>query len=120
MITVMIVDDQEVVRTGLALLDNTWDDIELIGEATNGLEAVKMCQLLRPDVVLMDIGMPKMDGITATRIIRENCPDTQIIALAGFQDVERIDEAFNAGARYCMLKNIPIDDLLVAIRGIHQ
>ena len=80
-IRVMIVDDHAMVRTGLATFLEVSDDLELVGQASNGREAVDLCEQFQPDVVLMDLVMPEMDGVTATRIIRERWPQVQVIAL---------------------------------------
>ncbi len=101
-------------------MGDLWDDISFVGEADNGIEAVNQCRTVRPDVVLMDIGMPKMDGVIATRIIRERLPETRVIALAGFLDADRANDAFEAGACCFMLKNVDIHILQAAIRGTHS
>lgn len=117
MISVLVVDDHDGVRQSLGCFIEMWDDTILVGEATNGFEAVTLCKRMRPDVVLMDIGMPRMDGIVATRIISDRYPTTRVIALAGFQDIDRIEDAIASGAARCMVKNFSIDALYAAIRG---
>ena len=114
-IRVMIVDDHDVVRRGLNIFFQAYDDLELVGEAVNGAEAVKLCDELKPDVVLMDLIMPEMDGITATGIIRRNHPHTQVIALTSFQDDESMQSMMQAGAVGYLLKNASIDELADAI-----
>jgi len=97
-IRVMLVDDHAVVRSGLAAFLLAYDDLELVGEAASGEEAVRLSQQLRPDVVLMDLVMPGMDGATATRAIRERCPQIQVIALTSFKEKELVQGALEAGA----------------------
>jgi two-component system, NarL family, response regulator LiaR len=118
-IRVFIVDDHKMVRRGLAKLINEFDDLELIGEAENGLEAVRLCAELQPDVVLMDLVMPEMDGISAIQQIHEEYPDIQIIALTSFKEKEKVQGALHAGARGYLLKDSSIDDLANAIRTVH-
>ncbi|MBC7334650.1 MAG: response regulator transcription factor [Clostridia bacterium] len=84
----MLVDDHAVVRSGLSAFLMAFDDLELIGEARDGEEAVRFCERHRPDVVLMDLVMPGMDGVAATRAIRERCPEVQVIALTSFREEE--------------------------------
>lgn len=110
-IRIMIVDDQEVVRRGLSLFLQAFDDLLLVGEAPNGLEAVRICGELQPDVVLMDLMMPEMDGIQATRIIRQQHPNTQVIALTSIQDDQSVRDMLEAGAIGYLLKNASIDEL---------
>ncbi len=118
-ISVLVVDDHEVVRHGLAIFLHAFDDLALAGEASNGLEAIRLCNELNPDVILMDILMPEMDGITATRIIKENHPDVQIIALTSFKDENMAQAAAQAGAVDCLRKDASIDKLADAIRAAY-
>ncbi len=118
-IRVMIVDDHGMVRKGLATFLRIYDDLELVGEARNGREAVQMCAQVQPDVVLMDLVMPEMDGSTAASAIREQCPTVQVIALTSFQEKERVREALRAGAISYLLKNVSANDLAEAIRAAH-
>ena len=97
-IRVLIADDHSVVRKGLKYVFLTADDIELVGEAGNGEEAVKLSKQLKPDIVIMDIMMPKMDGITAIKKIRTSIPETKVIALTSFDEKEIIVDAIRAGA----------------------
>lgn len=115
-IRVMLVDDHNVVRSGLATFLRAYDDLTLIGEAKNGLEAVNLCQQHKPDVILMDLLMPEMDGIAATRAILEQCPDIKIIAMTSFEDEELVQGVLAAGAISYLLKNVTSDDLARAIR----
>jgi NarL family two-component system response regulator LiaR len=118
-IRVMIVDDHAMVRTGLATFLEVSDDLDLVGQATNGQEAVELCERFQPDVILMDLVMPEMDGVTATRIIRERWPQVQVIALTSFQEKELVQDALEAGAISYLLKNVSIDDLTEAVRAAH-
>ena len=115
-IRVLIVDDHAVVRSGLATFLQAFDDFELVGEAGDGAEAVRRCTQVSPDVILMDLLMPEMDGIAATRAIRERHPDVQVIALTSFQDQDRVQAALDAGALGYLLKNVSADELARAIR----
>jgi NarL family two-component system response regulator LiaR len=116
-IQVMVVDDHDMVRRGLAAFLRIKPDLKLIGEARNGQEAVDMCAELQPDVILMDLVMPEMDGATATRLIRECCPKIQVIALTSFQEQSLVEEALQAGAIGYLLKNVSASDLAEAIRA---
>jgi NarL family two-component system response regulator LiaR len=118
-IRVLVVDDHEMVRRGLAAYLNTHPDILLVGEAGDGLEALELCQQLQPDVVLMDLMMPAMGGIEATRRIRAAYPHTQVIALTSFQEKKLVEEAIQAGAISYLLKKVTGDDLAAAIRSAH-
>jgi NarL family two-component system response regulator LiaR len=115
----MIVDDHAVVRSGLAAFLLAFDDLELVGEAGGGEEAVQLCPQVQPDVVLMDLVMPKMDGATATRAIRERCPEVQVIALTSFKEEELVQGVLQAGAISYLLKNVSADELVSAIRAAH-
>jgi NarL family two-component system response regulator LiaR len=107
------------VRTGLATFLEVSDDLDLVGQATNGQEAVELCEQFQPDVVLMDLAMPEMDGVTATRIIRGRWPQVQVIALTSFQEKELVQDALQAGAISYLLKNVSMDDLTEAVRAAH-
>ena len=116
-IRVLLVDDHAVVRSGLSAFLLAYDDLELVGEASNGEEAVKMCEQVNPDVVLMDLMMTGMDGATATREIREHCPNIQVIALTSFKEADMVQGALEAGAIGYLLKNVTADELAAAIRA---
>jgi NarL family two-component system response regulator LiaR len=118
-IKVMIVDDHGMVRRGLATILRILPDLELVAEASNGQEALRLCEEVRPDVILMDLVMPEMGGAEATRVIRERCPDIQVIALTSFQEKELERESLQAGAIGYLLKNVSADDLAAAIREAH-
>jgi len=117
LIRVLIVDDQDTARSGLAVFLEAFDDLKLVGEATNGLEALQLCGRVQPDVVLMDLVMPEMDGIAATRAIRESWPQIQVVALTSFGGQELASGALRAGAAVFLLKNTSIDELANAIRA---
>jgi NarL family two-component system response regulator LiaR len=118
-IRVIAVDDHQVVRGGIkyALLD--YDDVELVAEAQSGEDAVRLCQQARPDVVLMDLMMPGMDGVETTRAIREQCPEVQILILSSFHDKDLVPRAMQAGAIGYLLKGVSNQDLVEAIRTAH-
>jgi len=118
-IRVMVVDDHHMVRRGLAAYMKTAPDIKLVGEASNGSEALQMFEQIRPDVILMDLVMPQVDGMAATRKIRKRYPNTQVIALTSFQEKELVRTAMQAGAISYLLKNVSGDDLVQAIRDAH-
>ena len=118
-IRVMLVDDHAVVRSGLSAFLLAFDDLELVGDAADGVEALNLASRVRPDVVLMDLVMPRMDGATATRAIREKFPDTQVIALTSFKEDDLVQDALKAGAIGYLLKNISADELANAIRAAH-
>jgi NarL family two-component system response regulator LiaR len=118
-IRVMLVDDHAVVRSGLAAFLMAFDDLELVGEAADGSEAVRVCERVRPDVVLMDLVMPEMDGATATRTIRERFSNIQVIALTSFKEDDLVQGALEAGAIGYLLKNVSTYELAGAIRSAH-
>ena len=115
-IRVMLVDDHNVVRSGLATFLKAYEDLELVGEARNGFEAVNLCREKNPDVILMDLMMPEMDGIEATREILEDCPDIKIIAMTSFDEEELVHGVLASGAISYLLKNVSSDALAKAIR----
>jgi NarL family two-component system response regulator LiaR len=119
-IRVMLVDDHAVVRSGLGAFLSVMPDLELVGEAENGDEAVVRCGLLKPDVVLMDLIMPGTDGVTATRLIHEKFPCVHIIALTSFQEDTLVQGALQAGATGYLMKNISARELAAAIRAAYQ
>jgi len=119
-IRVMIVDDHAVVRGGLATFLSVFDDLELVAEASSGEEALRLCESETPDVVLMDLMMPGMDGAEATRAIRKRCPDVQVIALTSFKEEDLVQRALQAGAIGYLLKNVSADELAEAIRKAHE
>jgi two-component system, NarL family, response regulator LiaR len=118
-IRVLLVDDHEIVRRGLAVFLDGYDDMELVGQAADGEEAVARCRELEPDVVLMDLVMPKMDGPAAIRQIRAQNPATRVVALTTFRDKELVHETLQAGAVGYLYKDASVDDLAAAIRRAH-
>ena len=118
-IRVMLVDDHPMVRKGLSSFILVMDDLELVGEAKDGLDALRRCELSLPDVILMDLVMPVMDGPTAIREIRQRWPEVQIIALTSFQEEDLVHQALQAGAISYLLKDVGADELEAAIRAAH-
>lgn len=118
-IRVIIVDDHAIVRSGLANFLNAFDDLALVGETGSGAEALGLCQQLRPDVVLMDLVMPDLNGIEATRLIHARFPDLPVLILSSFGDEGRVADALEAGAIGYLLKNASIHDMAKAIRAAH-
>ena len=118
-IRVMIVDDHTMVRKGLATILKVFDDLQLAGEAENGAVAIQLCGEILPDVVLMDMVMPDMDGATTTRVIRQKFPQVQIIALTSFKEGNLVKNALEAGAIAYLLKDVSADDLARAIRAAY-
>jgi DNA-binding NarL/FixJ family response regulator len=116
-IRVLVVDDQQLVREGLCVLLDLIPDIRVVGEAADGVAAAEQAQRIRPDVVLMDVRMPKLDGVAATRRVREMCPDIQVIILTTFDDDEYVFEGLRAGAAGYLLKDVPSEQLAEAIRA---
>jgi NarL family two-component system response regulator LiaR len=107
------------VRTGLATFIRVKADLQLIGEARDGQDALHQCEQLQPDVVLMDLVMPRMDGVAATRAIRDRWPSVQVIALTSFQDRELVHDAVRAGAIGYLLKDVSVEELAQAVRAAH-
>ena len=118
-IRVMIVDDHDMVRRGLVTFLMVCPDLELVGEAIDGEEALRLCEQVRPDVILMDLVMPKMNGTEATRAIRERWPQVQVVALTSFQEKKLVQGALQAGAISYLLKNVSVDELGEAIRAAY-
>lgn len=115
-IQVLLVDDHNVVRSGLATFLRAYEDLELVGEARNGLEALRLCQIKKPDVILMDLIMPEMDGIAATQAILHDYPEIKIIAMTSFDEEELVHGVLAAGAISYLLKNVTSDEMAKAIR----
>jgi DNA-binding NarL/FixJ family response regulator len=118
-IRVLIVDDHSVVRRGLEQLLATTTDIEVVGTAANGLEAVAHVDELRPDVVLMDLSMPELDGVEATREIAARFPDSRVLVLTSFSEQSRILDVIAAGAEGYLLKHSDPDEITAAVRSVH-
>ena len=119
-IRILITDDHAIVREGLRTLIRTEPGMEVIGEAADGVEAVEKACELKPDVILMDMVMPRMGGLEAIRKIKEQCPDARILVLTSFSDDETVFPAIKAGALGYLLKNTSPDILLRAIRDVHK
>jgi DNA-binding NarL/FixJ family response regulator len=117
MISLMIVDDHAIVRQGLQQLVDTAPDLELVAVAVNGAQAVELARAHRPAVILMDLAMPVMDGVEATRAIVAELPETAVVVLTSFGDESRIVDALDAGAQGYLLKHTDPDDLIDAIRS---
>jgi NarL family two-component system response regulator LiaR len=117
---VAIVDDHAMVRSGLAAFLSVADDLELVGEAENGQQALRLCAEERPDVVLMDLVMPGMDGVQTTRAIRERFPEIRVIALTSFPEDRLVQDVLEAGALSYLLKNVGADELARAIRAARE
>ncbi len=118
-IRLMIVDDHTMVRRGLATILKVFDDLQLVGEAESGEVAIQLAAEVLPDVILMDMSLPGMDGAKATHAIRRQFPQIQIIALTSFKEGKMIKQALEAGAMGYLLKDISADDLVWAIRAAH-
>ena len=115
-IGVLLVDDHMVVRSGLSTVLSVYDDLKLVGEAGDGEEAIRLCERLQPDVILMDLLMPKMDGVTAIKEIKARWPQIQVIALTSFKEKEYVEGALKAGANGYLLKDVSAEELVNAIR----
>ncbi len=120
MIKVLFVDDHEMVRIGVSAYLSAQSDIEVIGEADNGLKAVELAMELRPDIILMDLVMPEMDGIEATKRIIEKWPEAKIIIVTSFLDDEKVYPALEAGATSYMLKTSKASEIARAVRSTFQ
>ena len=118
-IRVMLVDDHTMVRRGLATFLQVSDNLELVGEADDGEAAIQLCARILPDVILMDMVMPDMDGVTATRVIRQRFPTVQVIALTSFKEEGLVQSALQAGAIGYLLKDVSADKLAQAIHAAH-
>jgi len=116
-IRIMLVDDHAVVRSGLSAFILAFDDFELVGEAPDGEKALTICETAQPDVILMDLVMPGMDGAETTGLIRERYPDIQVIALTSYKEQDLVENALKAGALSYLLKDVSADELAKAIRA---
>ena len=118
-IRVLLVDDHDVLRDGIAVVLEEFPDLELVGKSNSGWDAINKCAALKPDVVLMDILMPDMDGLTATRIIRERNAGVKVVVLSSFEEEHLVHDARDIGASGYLLKNVSIDELAGAIRNAY-
>jgi len=116
-IRILLADDHSITRNGLKTILSLYDDMVLVGEASNGIDAIKICKKTNPDIILMDLDMPIMDGVSATGIIRKECPGVKVIALTSFTDKKLVNNAIKAGASSYIVKNISPDELIKAIRS---
>jgi DNA-binding NarL/FixJ family response regulator len=116
----LIVDDQPLIRRGLAMMLATELGIEVVGQAGDGLEAIEMAMALRPDVVVMDLQMPRASGVVATREITAKLPSTRVVVLTTFDDDALVFEAIKAGAHAYLLKDATEEDVLETIRAVHR
>jgi NarL family two-component system response regulator LiaR len=119
-IRLLVADDHPVVRDGLVAMLGTQPDFLVVGEASNGVQAVELAERLRPDVILLDLAMPEIDGVEAIRRIREKCPDARVLVFTAFDTDERIVGAVEAGARGYLLNGVPRGEIFNAIRVISQ
>lgn len=119
-IRILIADDQVIVRSGLSALLMAYNDLQLVGEAADGEEAIELCEQIQPDMILMDLKMPHMGGLEATRIIHQRWPHIQVLVLTSFKDKDSIQGALDAGAAGYLLKDVSADELIGAIRGVHS
>lgn len=120
MIQLLLVDDQSIIREGIRSLLEAKPDLTIVGEAENGQMAVDLALSLKPDVVLMDVRMPIMDGVAATRILQERAPDIKVLVLTTFDDDEYVTQAIRCGAKGYLLKDTPSTELADAIRAVHK
>ena len=118
MIKVMLVDDQQLIRQGIRILLGQESDIEVISEAANGVEALRLCQEEQPDVVLMDVQMPEMDGVECTKMMTKSYPEMGVIILTTFDDDDYIFDGLRAGARGYLLKDVSSAELAAAVRTV--
>lgn len=118
-INVLLVDDHDILRDGLAVVMSEFADIHVAGTARSGGDAIDQCDALQPDVVLMDILMPDMDGLSAARLIRERHPAIRVVVLSSFEEENLVQSAHEVGASGYLLKNVSIDDLANAIRDAY-
>jgi len=116
-IRVAIVDDHQKVLNGLEILFDLFDDLELVGTAMDGSKAVQLCLRIKPDVVLMDLLMPVMDGVEATDIIRKRFPEIEVVGMTSFNEKSIVERELQAGAYACLFKDASIDDFADAIRS---
>ncbi|MEB3281796.1 MAG: response regulator transcription factor [Lyngbya sp.] len=120
MIKILLVDDQSIIREGLCSLLQAKPDLDIVGEAENGQVAVELALKLQPDIVLMDVRMPIMDGVAATRSLSQHLPQTKVLVLTTFDDDEYITKAMQNGAKGYLLKDTPSEELAQAIRAVYK
>jgi DNA-binding NarL/FixJ family response regulator len=120
MIRLLVVDDQRLIRQGLNALLKLETSLQIVGEAADGHEAIQQVEVLKPDVVLMDVRMPNMDGVAATRDICQRFPETKVLVLTTFDDDEYVAQAVRYGASGYLLKDTPPEELVQAIHAVHK
>jgi DNA-binding NarL/FixJ family response regulator len=120
MIRILLVDDQHIIRQGLKTMLESNPDMQVVGEAENGQRAIDQIPILHPDVVLMDIRMPVMDGVAATSAIAQHYPDTKVLVLTTFDDDEYVSQVMRLGAKGYLLKDTEPDELALAIRSVYK
>lgn len=118
LIRVLVADDHAMVRTGLITMLKVFDELVFVGAASNGQMAIDMCNELVPDLVLMDMHMPEVDGVNATRIIRQQHPGTRVLALTGYAEDSAVRQVLQAGAAGYLLKSASLEELISAIHGV--
>jgi DNA-binding NarL/FixJ family response regulator len=118
-IRVAIVDDNDMIRFGMSISLDIYDDILIVGEAGNGREAIELCHKVKPDVLLIDLIMPEMDGVTTIRQLRRELPDVRCVALTSFDEAPLIQSALEAGALSYLIKNLSLEALVTAIRDAY-
>lgn len=116
-IRILLADDHSITRNGLKTILSLYDDMVLVGETSNGNDAIKICKKTNPDIILMDLDMPIMDGVSATGIIKKECPGVKVIALTSFTDKKLVRNAIKAGASSYIVKNISPDELINTVRS---
>jgi NarL family two-component system response regulator LiaR len=119
-IRILTVDDHEIVRGGIEFSLMVFDDLEVVGGARNGQEAISLCRELEPDVVLMDMRMPSMDGAQVTQVLRKLQPRVQVLALSSYEDPDIVRRAIEAGAAGYLIKGVSADELADAVRAVHR
>jgi NarL family two-component system response regulator LiaR len=119
-IRIVIVDDHDVVRQGLSVLIATFPDLELIGQASNGEDGIRLCVERQPDILLTDLAMPGTNGVAVIQAVHKQCPQTQIVALTNYQEEEMVYAALQAGAISYLMKNVSIDELANALRSAYR
>jgi len=116
-IRILLVEDHLITRNGLKTVLSLYDEMVLVGEASNGKDAIEICKKTKPDIILMDLDMPIMDGVSATGVIRKECPGVKVIALTSFTDKVLIKSAIKAGISSYIVKNISPEELINTIRN---
>lgn len=119
-VRVVLVDDHAILRQSLKMLLGARPEIEIVGEASDGREAIALCERLKPDVVLMDLSMPELNGIEATRQLKRSCPATRVIVLSAYGDQDQLREALRAGATGYVIKRSDIEELTMAIQMVRR